>query len=87
MYEEAEWSADDQQNYLEALEMNNKSEMYTYAVRLGLSSANSVRRIKFENEGVRQEFKRLVKVNGVLDLIGYFLGVDFVSKLTDSVEL
>jgi len=87
MYEEAEWSADDQQKYLEALEMNNKSEMYTYAVRLGLSSANSVRRIKFENEGVRQEFKKLVKVNGVLDLIGYFLGVDFVSKLIDSVEL
>ncbi len=87
MYEGAEWNADDQQRYLEALEMNDKSKMYTYAVKLGLSSSNSVKRIKFENENVRQEFKKLVKVNGVLDLIKYFLGIDFVSKLMDSVQL
>jgi len=87
LYCGAEWSADDQQKYLVASEGNDKDSMYTYALKLGLSSAYSTKAIKFQNENVRKEFKKLVKVEGVLDLIEYFLGKDFIFKLRVGLQL
>ena len=64
-----------------ALEENNKDAMYEYAVKLGMSVANSVEEVRFGNDEVRNEFVRIIDMNdGIYDIFEYFLGNDFLTK-------
>lgn len=47
LYLGAKWNGTDLEKYMLALERNNKDDMYEYAVKLGMSVANSVEEVRF----------------------------------------
>lgn len=88
IYLGAKWSSDDLEKYMIALEKNNKDDMYEYAVKLGMSVANSVKEVRFKNSEVRDEFVRIIDMNdGIYDIFEYFLGNEFLHKFKKGLGL
>lgn len=88
LYFGAKWGSDDLKKYIFALENNVKDDMYEYAVKLGMSVANSVKEVRFENSEVRSEFVRIIGMNdGIYEIFEYFLGNEFLNKFKKGLKM
>lgn len=78
-----------QNDWLEASKNNNKQEIYTLASKISAQIVGSFHYIKWYNEDIRNEIKRISKLNeeifgDVLVILEYIYGEEFLIKFVDS---
>lgn len=88
MYTGAEYDSDVYSKYDLGLKENYKDQMYRNGIVLGKQVVDSCLNVKFSNDVVREEFKRIILlVPESMNVFRHFLGDEFVAKLQRGLGL
>ncbi len=88
MYVRAKYDRSVYSEYDLGLKKNDKDQMYRSGIVLGKQVADSCLNMKFSNDVVREEFKRIILlVPETMNVFRHFLGDEFVVKLQKGLGL